>query len=108
MVGQPLRTKKASDVAFLLKNIYESKANHLKWPEVFQCDKGEKFRVDVTKLLEVHNIKINSVITNYKHTHTVFVKNFNKVLAEKLFMIMDFREMETGEDSDKWMKHVQV
>ena len=39
-VAKPLRTKKASDVAFLLKNIYESKANPLKWPEVFQCDKG--------------------------------------------------------------------
>ena len=33
-VPKPLRTKKASDVAFLLKNIYESKANPLKWPEV--------------------------------------------------------------------------
>ena len=69
-VAKPLRTKKASDVAFLLKNIYESKANPLKWPEVFQCDKGSEFRADVTKLLEVHNVKINSVVTKYKHTHT--------------------------------------
>ena len=58
-VAKPLRTKKASDVAFLLKNIYESKANPLKWPEVFQCDNGNEFKADVTKLLELHKVKIN-------------------------------------------------
>ena len=42
---------------------------------------------------EVHNVKINSVITKYKHTHTAFVENFNKsVDTEKLFMIMDAKE----------------
>ena len=49
-VAKPLRTKKASDVAFLLKTIYESKANPLKYPEVFQCDKGTEFRADVTRI----------------------------------------------------------
>ena len=75
-VAKPLRTKKASDVAFLLKNIYKSKANPLKWPEVFQCDKGNS--LNVIKLLEVHKVKINSIITKYKHTHSAFVENFNK------------------------------
>ena len=56
-VAKPLRTKKASDVAFLLKTIYESKANPLTWPEVFQCDNGSEFKADVTKLLELHNVK---------------------------------------------------
>ena len=51
-VAKPLRTKKASDVAFLLKTMYESKANPLTWPEVFQCDNGSEFKSDVTKLLE--------------------------------------------------------
>ena len=69
-VGKSLRTKKASDVTFLLKRVYKSKADPLKWPEVFQCDKGNDFRREVTKLLEVHNIKISSFITKYKHTNT--------------------------------------
>ena len=69
-VAKPLRTKKASDVAFLLKSMYDSKAIPLKWPEVFQSDKGTEFKADVTKLLEAHNVKINSVVTKYKHTHT--------------------------------------
>ena len=96
-----LRMKKASDVAFLLRNMYESKANPLKYLKVFQCDKGTEFRIDVTELLKGHNVKINSVVTKYKHTHTAFVENFNKRLTEKLFMIMDAKEMQTGEDSNK-------
>ena len=68
-VAKPLRTKKASDVAFLLKNIYESKANPLKWPEVFQCDNGSEFKADVTKLLEAHNVKINHLCYNKVQTH---------------------------------------
>ena len=96
----------ASDVAFLLKNIYESKANPLKWLEVFQGGKGTEFRADATKFLEGHKVKINSVITKYKHTHSTIVESFNKVLAKKLFMIMDEKEMQTGKDSDKWVKHI--
>ena len=103
-MAKPLRTKKASDVAFLLKNIYKSKANPLKWPEVFQCDNGNEFKADVTKLLELHKVKINRVTTKYKHMHTAFVESFNKVLAEKLFMVMDTKELQTGEDSEKWVK----
>ena len=105
-VAKPLRTKKASDVAFLLKTMYESKANPLTWPEVFQCDNGSEFKSDVTKLLESQNVKINRVTTKYKHTHTAFVESFNKVLAEKLFTVMDTKELQTGEDSETWVKHV--
>ena len=60
----------------------------------------------MTKLLEAHNIKIDSVITKYKHTHMVFLENFNKRLEEKLFMIMDVKEFQTRDNSDKWVKHV--
>ena len=70
-VAKPLRTKKASDVAFLLKNIYKSKANPLKWPEVFQCDNGSEFKGEVTKLLESHDVKINrsyNKIQAYPHS----------------------------------------
>ena len=50
--------------------MYDSKAIPLKWPEVFQCDKGTEFKADVTKLLEGHNVEINSVVTKYKQKHT--------------------------------------
>ena len=60
----------------------------------------------MTKLPAAHNIRINRFITKYKHTHMAFVENFNKELAEKLFMIMDAKEFQTTEDSDKWVKHI--
>ena len=57
MVVKPLRMKRAIDVAFLLKNIYEYKAKPLIWPEVFQCDNESEFNSDMTKLLESHKVK---------------------------------------------------
>ena len=38
----------------------------------------------MTKLLEGHNVKINSVITKYKHTHTAFVKSFQQGISREL------------------------
>ena len=35
-----------------------------------------------------------------------FVESFHKVLAEKFFMVMDTKELQTGEDSEKWVKHI--
>ena len=34
------------------------------------------------------------------------VDNYNKRLAGKLFLIMDAKELQTGEDSDEWVKHI--
>ena len=51
-IARPLRSKKASDVAFLLKTIYENKEIPLTYPKIFQCDNGSEFKSDVNKLLE--------------------------------------------------------
>ena len=48
-----------------------------------------------TALLQSRSIHIQGLL-----------KSFNKRLAEKLFMIMDTKEFQTGKDSDKWVKHV--
>ena len=64
-----------------------------KYPKVFQCDNGSKFKSDVTKLLEKHNVDIRGITTNYKHTHTAFVETFNKVLAKQLLNPMDAKEL---------------
>ncbi|XP_057292555.1 uncharacterized protein LOC130621266 [Hydractinia symbiolongicarpus] len=50
-VARPLRTKKASEVADMIKDIY--KAGPLHYPKTSQCDNGSEFKSDVTKLLEV-------------------------------------------------------
>ena len=106
-IARPLRTKKASDVAFLLKNIYEKKEIPLTYPKVFQCDNGSEFKSDVTKLLEEHNVEINRETTKYKHTHTAFVENFNKMLAKNLFKIQDAQELNDPEKvSSVWVKYL--
>ena len=57
-IARPLRTKKASDVVFLLKDIDENKEIPLSYPKVFQCDNETEFKLDVTKILEEHNVEI--------------------------------------------------
>ena len=46
----------------------------------------------MTKLLEKHNANIRRITTKYKHTHTAFVKAFNKELSKLLFKPMDVQE----------------
>ena len=49
-VVRPLRTKQARDVTEMIADIY--KVGPLKYPKIFQCDNGSKFKGDVTKMLE--------------------------------------------------------
>ena len=56
-VAKPLRTKKSSEAAFVLEAICK-KGGVFKYPKVFQCDNGSKFKNEVTKLLEKHNVAI--------------------------------------------------
>ena len=55
-VMRPLRTKQDKDVAEIITNIY--KVGPLTYPKIFQCDNGSKFKAEVTKLLEKHEVKI--------------------------------------------------
>ena len=70
--GRPLKTKKASEVSDMLKDIY--KKGPLKYPETFQSDNGSEFKGWVTKLLEKHNVNINRATTKYRHRFTAFVE----------------------------------
>ena len=85
-----LKTKKSSELAFVLKAKYK-KGGVFKYPKVFQCDNGPEFKNEVTKLLEKHNVDIRRAATKYKHTHTVFVDAYNKELAK--WMLKSFRTL---------------
>ena len=54
---RPLMTKKSSKVTFVLEAIYK-KDGVFKYPKAFQCDNGSKFKDEVTKMLEKHNVEI--------------------------------------------------
>ncbi|XP_057291035.1 uncharacterized protein LOC130613687 [Hydractinia symbiolongicarpus] len=103
-VARPLRTKKGSKVADMIRDIY--KARPLRQPKTFQCDNGSEFKSDVTKLQEDQDVKIKRATTNYHHTFTAFVESYNKVLAESLFKPQDAQELVSGEPSTIWVKHL--
>ena len=104
-VARPLRMKQACNVAEMIANIY--KVGPLTYPKIFQCDNGSEFKAEVTKLLEKHEVKIQRVMTNYKHTHTAFVEALNTILAERLFKVQDAQELNDPEKvSATWVKHL--
>ena len=105
-VARPLRTKKSSEVAFVLEGIYK-KGSVFKYPKAFQCDNGSEFKNEVTKLLEKHSVDIRRATTKYKHTHTILVKAFNKELVKLLFKPMDAQELQDPEKvSTIWVKNL--
>ena len=58
-------------------------------------------------MLEKNEVKIQRVITKYKHTHTAFVEALNKILAERLFKVQDAQELNDPEKvSATWVKHL--
>ena len=104
-VTRPLRPKQAPDVAEMIADIY--KVRPLKYPKIFQCDNGNEFKGEVTKMLEKQEVKIQRVTTNYKHTHTAFVEALNRLLAERLFKVQDAKELNDPEKvSSRWVKHL--
>ncbi|XP_057290775.1 uncharacterized protein LOC130613449 [Hydractinia symbiolongicarpus] len=103
-VARPLRTKKASEVADMLTDIY--KAGPLKYPSIFQCDNGSEFKSDVSKLLETKGVEIKRATNKYHHTFTAFVESYNKALAERLFKPQDAQELVIDEQSSTWVKRL--
>ena len=79
----------------------------LTYPKIFQCDNGSKFKAEVTKMLEKHEVKIQHVTMKYKHTHTAFVEALNKILTERLFKAKDAQELnDPNVISSTWVKHL--
>ena len=104
-VARSLRTKQVKDVADMIADIY--KVGPLTYPKIFQCDNGSKFKAEVTKMLEKHEVRIQHAMTKYKHTHTAFVEALNKILAEQLFKVQDVQELNDPENvSSTWVKHL--
>ena len=58
-------------------------------------------------MLEKHEVKIQHVMTKYKHTHTAFVKALNKILAERLIKVQDAQELnDSNKVSATLVKHL--
>ena len=104
--SRPLKTKKASEVADMLRDIY--KKGPLKYPQELHVDNGTEFKADVLKLMTEHDVKMVSVTTKYHHNFTAFVERFNKTLAERLFKAQDAQELQNPISYSKiWVKYLQ-
>ena len=58
-------------------------------------------------MLEKQEVKIQRVMTKYKHTHTAFVEALNKILTERLFKVQDAQQLNDPEKvSSRWVKHL--
>ena len=105
-VARPFKTKKSSEVLFVLETIYK-KGGVFKYPKVFQIDNGCEFKNEVTKLLEKHSVDIRRATIKYKHIHAAFVEAFNKELRKLLFKPMDTKELQDPEKvSIIWVKNL--
>ena len=104
--SRPLKTKKASEVADMLKDVYRK--GPLKYPKELHVDNGSEFKADVLKLMKEHDVKVISVTTKYHHNFTAFVERFNKTLGERLFKAQDAQELQNPtKDSKIWVKYLQ-
>ena len=104
--SRPLKTKKASEVADMLRDVY--KKGPLKYPKELHVDNGSEFKADVLKLMKEHDVKVISVTTKYHHNFTAFFERFNKTLGERLFKAQDAQELQNPtKDSKIWVKYLQ-
>ena len=74
-----------------------------KYPKAFQCDNGSEFKGDVRRVIEKYKVDIQRTITKYKHTHTSFVKVFNKELAKSClspWMLKSFKTLKRYQQFD--------
>ena len=90
--NRPLKTKKASEVAEMFKDIY--KKGPLKYPKELHVDNDTEFKAGVLKLMKEHHVKVVSATTKYHHNFTAFIDRFNKTLAGWLFEAQDAQELQ--------------
>ena len=89
-VARALRTKKESEVAFVLETIYK-KVGVFRYPNVFQCDNGSVLKA-MWQSAWKHSFDVRRAVIKYKYTHIAFVKAFNKELVKQLFKALNGRE----------------
>ena len=83
--SRPLKTKKASEVAEMFKDIY--KKGPLKYPKELHVDNSTEFKAGVLKLMKKRDVEVVSATTKYHHNFTAFIEHFNKAFAERLFKV---------------------
>ena len=104
-VARPLRTKQVKDVAEMIADIY--KVGPLMYPSIFQCDNGSEFKGEVTKMLEMQEVKIsasNNEICPYSHN---ICGSSEQNPHREVIQGQDAQELNDPEKvSSRWVKHL--
>ena len=96
--AQPLKSKKASETAKAIAEIYER--SPLNYPKVIMADYGNEFFGEFLQQAKKHETKIHRSLNKKK---VAFVERFNKTLSEKLFAHQYAQEMATSSRNTEWV-----
>lgn len=99
--AEPLKTKKAEEVSVAIQKIY--KRCPLKYPNLFQVDRGREFMGQVLDLLAKHKTSVNR---GKEHRDQAFVERFNRTLSERLFAYQYSKEMTENKRNREWVKRL--
>ena len=93
--SRPLKTKKASGVAGMFKDIY--KKGPLKYPKELHVDNGTEFKSGVLKLMK----KVVSATTKYHHNFTAFISVSTRLLQSSCSRIRTHKSCRTLQKTQK-------
>ena len=100
-----LATKNSKEVAQAFQWIYEN--TPLTYPKTLMIDDGKKFYGDVTKLMEKHDVLIQRGDPSQQPSQGI-VENFNRTLADRLFIYQYHKELEDpSKSSREWVSRLQ-
>ena len=100
--AEALTSKESQEVAKAFERIYKRK---LDWPKRIMVDPGKEFMGSVTRLMEIHNVKIQRSEAG-NHRAQAFVERANRTLGERLFSHQYAQELVTDERSRVWVKRL--
>ena len=100
--AEPLTSKESHEISKAFSNIYSRK---LKYPKTLIVDPGREFMGDVTKLMNIHNVKIQRSEPG-NHRAQAFVERANRTLSERLFSHQYAQEMISDDRSRVWVKRL--
>ena len=102
--SRPLIGKTADLVKDAILEIYE-KGNRLQWPKELHVDDGSEFKGTFAQEMESHNVVLH-VGQPDRHSQQSIVEAVNHIIGKLLYEEMNETELQTGETSREWVKHL--
>ena len=100
-----LTTKNSKEVAQAFQ--WKNENTPLTYPGTLIVDDGKEFYLDMTKLMEKHDVMIQRENPS-QHRSQGIVERFNRTLADRLFTFQYHKELEDPSSSNReWLSRLQ-